>query len=366
MRRPSPEDTVPRTAFGPAWSGFRVQGTATSPPSAAGQPERSKLLAAGSSRLRTTIGVNTVIDVTFYTDAACPWAYSANPALRVLEWRYGDQLSWRLVTIGLRDEVSEVALSTFDPSRVVHGHMRFRRRYGMPFGLVPKERPAATGRGCRAVVAARLLDPGSEWRVLRALQLANFTTPLLLDDDEMIRDVLRSVSGIDADAIVDRMDEEDVAEAYERDRAETRSAAGTAAEAQGKTSTSDGPVRFTAPSLGFERDGRRLVAGGWQPVLAYDTILANLDPELRRTPPPPDPLPLLEHFSDGLVTAEVAALLADGPDPIADLESAEQTLLQLVAEGAVAREPLGQDAVWRRAANGDSVATLDRSSMAVA
>src|SRR5207342_216083 len=31
--------TVPRTAFGPAWSGFRVQGTADSPPSAAGQPE---------------------------------------------------------------------------------------------------------------------------------------------------------------------------------------------------------------------------------------------------------------------------------------------------------------------------------------
>jgi hypothetical protein len=29
--------TVPRTAFGPAWSGFRVQGTADSPPSAAGQ-----------------------------------------------------------------------------------------------------------------------------------------------------------------------------------------------------------------------------------------------------------------------------------------------------------------------------------------
>src|SRR4029453_16876276 len=31
--------TVPRTAFGPAWSGFRVQGTADSPPSAAGQVE---------------------------------------------------------------------------------------------------------------------------------------------------------------------------------------------------------------------------------------------------------------------------------------------------------------------------------------
>jgi protein-disulfide isomerase-like protein with CxxC motif len=227
--------------------------------------------------------------------------------------------------------------------------MTYRRRYGMPFGLLPKDRPAATGRGCRAVVAARLHDPGSEWRVLRALQLANFTTPLLLDDDELIRDALRAVPGIDADAIVDGLDEDDVAEAYERDRVETRTAAGTAAEAQGKTATSDGPVRFTAPSLVFEQDGRRLVAGGWQPILAYDVLLANLEPALQRTPPPETPLPLLDRFSDGLTTAEIAALLADGPDPIADLEGAERALLQLVADGEATRVPLGQDAIWRRA-----------------
>ena len=290
-----------------------------------------------------------MIDVTLYTDAACPWAYSANPALRVLEWRYGDQLSWRLVMIGLRDEVSEVAASTYDPSRAVLGHVTFRRRYGMPFGLVPKERPAATGRGCRAVVAARLHDSGSEWRVLRALQLANFTTPLLLDDDELIRGALRGVTGIDADAIVDLLDDEDVVRAYEEDRAEARTAAGTAAESQEKTSTSDGPVRFTAPSLVFERDGRRLVAGGWQPILAYDVLLANLDPALERTPPPESPGPLLAYFVDGLTTAEVAALLADGPDPIPDTELAESALLQLVADARAVRVPLGQDALWLRA-----------------
>ena len=290
-----------------------------------------------------------MIEVTLYTDAACPWAYSANPALRVLEWRFGDQLSWRLVLIGLREEVSEASRTTFDPARSVHNHMIFRRRYGMPFGLVPKERPAATGRGCRAVVAARLIDPGSEWRVLRALQLAQFTTSLLLDDDELIREALRAVPGIDADAIVDRLDDAEVAEAYERDRQEARTAAATAAEAQGKTSTSDGPVRFTAPSLVFERDGRRLVAGGWQPLLAYDVLLANLDPALQRTGPPETPVPLLERFPDGLTTAEVAALLADGADPIPDLEGAERALLQLVADGEATRVLLGQDALWLRA-----------------
>ncbi len=306
-----------------------------------------------------------MIDVTLHTDAACPWAYSANPALRVLEWRYGDQLRWRLVPIGLREEVTEAAQARFDAGRSLQSNASFRDRYGMPFGLVPKERAAATGRGCRAIVAARLIEPGSEWRVLRALQLANFTTQLLLDDDERIREALQGLPGIDAEAIVARLDDTEVSEAYERDREEARRAAGTAAELQGKTSTSDGPVRFTAPSLVFEKGGLRLVAGGWQPVLSYDTLLANLDPTLEPTPPPETPMPLLDHFPAGLTTAEIAALLADGADPVSDLASAERALLELVAEGFATREPLGQDAVWRAAA-GVPAAEPAETSVAVA
>jgi 2-hydroxychromene-2-carboxylate isomerase len=290
----------------------------------------------------------TPIRTTLYTDAACPWAYSANPALRVLEWRYGQQLEWRLVTIGLRDEVTPAAAAAYDPARRAQGQTRFRDRYGMPFGLVPKARASASGRGCRAVVAARLDNPGSEWRVLRALQLAMFGTGFLLDEDDQMRDVLREVPGIDADAIVDRIDAPEVLAAYEADKAETRTAAGSPAEAQGKTSTSDGPVRFTAPSIVFERDGTRLVAGGWQHVLAYDILLANLDPTLHRTPPPESPEPLLARFPDGLTTAEVAHLLADGADPVPDHEAAERALVELVAEGVAERLPLGQDAVWRQ------------------
>jgi 2-hydroxychromene-2-carboxylate isomerase len=309
--------------------------------------------------------VANVIQATLYTDPACPWAYSANPAFRVLEWRYRDQLRWRQVLIGLREDASGLLERGYDPARSALGHLKFRRRYGMPFAATPKERPAGTGRGCRAVVAARLLDPGGEWRVLRALQLANFTTPLLLDDAELIRDALRGVEGIDADAIADRLDDPEVIEAYEHDRAEARTAAGTAAEAQGKTSTSDGPVRFTAPSIVFERDGQRLVAGGWQPLLAYDVLLANLDPALSRTPPPGTPGPLFERFTDGLTTAEVAALMADGPDPVPDLQAAEEALLQLVADGELVRVSLGHDARWQAASPVDASARERRATAAV-
>lgn len=288
------------------------------------------------------------ITATLHTDPGCPWAYSALPALRVLDWRYGDALDWRLVMIGLTEEARQYLERGYTPARQAMGNLTFRDRFGMPFALAPKPRVAATARGCRAVVAARLADPGSEWRVLRALQLANFTTPLLLDDDALVAEALRGVEGVDADALVARLDDPAVDEAYGRDRAEARSAAGSPAELQGKTAATDGPVRYTAPSLILERDGRRLVAGGWQPLEAYDVLVANLDPAISRRDPPEGPEPLLRRFPDGLVTQEVAMLLARGNDA-PDRAGAELALLALVADGRARRAPIGDDALWTAA-----------------
>jgi 2-hydroxychromene-2-carboxylate isomerase len=285
------------------------------------------------------------IAVTMFSDAGCPWAYAVSPSLRVLEWRYGRQLAWRLVLIGLTEHASQYVERGYTPLRSARTQVRFRR-YGMPFSPQPKDRVTATARACRAVVAARLIQPGSEWRVFRALQLANFTTHMLLDDDEQIAGVLRGLGGVEADAIVGRLDDQAVTEAYERDRAEARAAAGSAAELQGKTARTDGPVRFTAPSLIFERDGQRLIAGGYQPLEAYDVLVVNLDPRLERQPAPDGPAPLLERFPDGLTTQEVAALLARGNDPV-DRPAAENALLELVASGAAMRTPLGDDALWQ-------------------
>ena len=61
------------------------------------------------------------VRVTLYNDAGCPWGYSANPAFRVLEWRYGAQLEWRLVLIGLTNVAQEY---------VDRGYTRCARRRG--------------------------------------------------------------------------------------------------------------------------------------------------------------------------------------------------------------------------------------------
>jgi hypothetical protein len=263
----------------------------------------------------------------------------------VLEWRYREQLRWRLVLIALTERAEQYAQRGYTPLRGALGALRFRERYGMPFSVSPKPRLSATARACRAVIAARLHHPGREWAVFRAIQLANFTTPLVLEEDEQLRGVLRAVPGIDADAVIEALDSSEVEQAYQDDRAQARSAEGSAAELQGKAARTDGPVRFTAPSLVFEHEGQRLVAGGFQPVEAYDVLVCNLDPTLRREPAPEGPSPLLEHFAEGLSTQEVAALLAAGNDP-PDRLAAEAALTELLAEGRARRRPLGDDALW--------------------
>jgi protein-disulfide isomerase-like protein with CxxC motif len=288
-----------------------------------------------------------MISATIFSDPACPWAYSESPALRVIEWRYRDQLDWRLVVIGLTEDSSQYVARGYTPLRGALGQLAFRR-YGMPFSPAPKPRVSATARACRAVVAARLANPGSEWSVFRAIQLANFTTLLVLDDDQQLVAALEGLPGVDAAGIVAALDLPEVTEAYQAVRAETRTAAGSAAELQGKTASTDGPVRFTAPSIVFKRNGNALTAGGFQPVEAYDVVIANLAPTLERRPPPETPAPLLEHFDGGLTTQEVAALMTHGNDA-PDRRAAEAALVALIAEGRAQREPLGDDALWTSA-----------------
>ncbi len=264
----------------------------------------------------------------------------------MIEWRYQDQLNWRLVLVGLSENTARYEAAGYTPLRMAQGNINFRSRYGMPFAPGAKTGFSASSRACRAVIAARREWPGSEWAVFRALQLGNFNTPLLFDDDEQLRQALSAVPGVDAERIVSLIDDPEVLAEYESDKAETRTAAGSPTALQGKAGNSDGVVRYTAPSLVFETaDGRRLEAGGFQPVEAYDVLVANLDPTLDRRLPPEDVAELLEYFRFGLTTQEVAALLTVSNDA-PDRAGAEVALLALVYEGRAERHQLGDDALW--------------------
>jgi predicted DsbA family dithiol-disulfide isomerase len=288
------------------------------------------------------------ITATHFTDPACPWAYSARPAHARLRRRFGDQVEWRLALIGLSESAEAYERRGYTPDRLLASQRVFAERFRMPFSFERKPRMAATARACRAVVAARELDPALGEAAFRALQLLQFTTPRLLDDDEDLRAALSEVPGLDADAIVARIDEPEVVAAYEADRAGARSADGSPTHAQGRFSTSDGPVRYTAPSVIFEHeDGRHFEVGGFQPFEAYDTALANLDPALERRPPPATIAEALAELPEGLTTAELASVMRPSDLVDADFDATAAQLAELERAGTVAREPRGNDAIWR-------------------
>jgi protein-disulfide isomerase-like protein with CxxC motif len=301
-----------------------------------------------------------------FTDPGCPWAYSSRPAIARLRWRFGEQIDWRLVLIGLSEDPLRYEESGYTPGRLASGHRKFEQRFGMPFGTAVKPRMWGTSRACRAVIAAREVDPGLGYAALRALQLMQFTTADLLDDDAALRRALASVEGLDADAVVSRIDEPALVEAYEADRRRSRAADGTPTHVQGRHSESDGPVRYTAPSVIFGHPaGRVTEVGGFQPFEAYDTALANLDSSLARQPPPQSAVEAVFAYPIGLTTAEVASIMRPSDLEEADIAAAERELIAGADEGLLVCEPAGSDALWREPRAGeDPLAEAVRSDLA--
>jgi protein-disulfide isomerase-like protein with CxxC motif len=286
------------------------------------------------------------MQVTHFSDPGCPWAWSAGPAFATLRWRYGDQLQWRHVMIGLSATAEQYERRGYTPERQARGYRSFRWR-GMPFTTEPRERMHGTWAMCRVVVATRRLVPEREWAVFRALQFAQFTSARRLDDVGQIEDALAWVPGIDPAALVAASLEPETEELFAADRALARSAAGGPTEFQGRSATTpEGEVRFTAPSVVFTTDdGRSLECGGFQPLEAYDVCIANLDTSLTRRERAEDVSEVLAEFPDGLTTAEVAAVMCEHLQPAAR-DTAEDALISAAAAGDAVRLPFGNDALW--------------------
>ena len=286
------------------------------------------------------------IEITFISDPGCPWGYSASPSLAALQWRYGPRLTWRLVTIGLAEDASMYESRGYDPF-MMGERMEMFRQFGMPFTVGPRARLTGTGRACRAIHAVRALSPGNEITAFRALQFGWFTTRMLMDEDDNIATALARVPGLDVPAVMGLLDDPRVEAAYQADRAEARTAAGSPTAFQGKAANTDGAVRYTAPSLIFRAGDRTLEAGGFQPMEAYDVIVANLDPTGSRRDVPEDfPEVLLSEFPLGLTTQEVAEAMRTDIERPLDREAAAQSLIRAVGRGTVAVRPLGDDGLW--------------------
>jgi Thioredoxin len=226
--------------------------------------------------------------VTLFTDPACPFAFSAEPVRRQLQWHYGDQLEWTIRMVVLTLEPGESA-------RLAEGAPGLQRKYGMPIDPQPYAREFSSEPACLAVVAARLHAPDRAERFLRRLRVRAMLGGLL-DDPELIAAAAEE-AGVDPEA------GDDARAALDEDIAAARNPSPAARRLDHKLGGPPGQRRYTTPSYELGE----ISVPGFNPIEAYDVALAAQG--LSRRPPPESVAELLEWAGEPLATAEVVAVM---------------------------------------------------------
>ncbi|MEU7488830.1 DsbA family protein [Streptomyces sp. NPDC042319] len=214
--------------------------------------------------------------VTEFTDAACPWAWGAEPDFRLLRQTLGDRAEWRQVFGILFDEDDDPPP---DPDAEACWYERFiadvAAHTGAPYAsrlhwLTRTSFPAS-----QAVTAARAQGEEVAQRVLRRLRETTFVLGAPADTPDGVYDAVRGVPGLDAGRLLRDLASEEVRAAVRADRAETRRPLPEVWELDGpgphpgRAKELDDGHRYALPTLLFEGPGGRVVAPGRRPFAAY-------------------------------------------------------------------------------------------------
>ncbi len=242
------------------------------------------------------------VDITLYTDPACPFAFSAEPNRQRLRWYYGDQLRWALHMIVLTLEPGEDA-------KLAEGAPGLQRKYGMPIDPHPYARTFSSEPACRAVVAARLNAPGAEAPLLRRLRMRAMVGGLL-DDPELLSAAATDV-GLASSDLEAWMRMPAVEDALRADIEAARSPSPAARRLDHKLGGPKHQRRYTAPSYELASEGRTFSIPGYNPIEVYETALANLG--LTRRAAPESVEQVLAWAPEPLSTVEVIAIMQGDP-----------------------------------------------------
>lgn len=274
------------------------------------------------------------VTITDYTDAACPWAFSAEPFRLHLDWLYGDAIEWRLCMVGLSESPEEYEGKGLTPAVLAQAYSRISEDHGMPIDSAEPARMQATVPACRAVAAARLHAPERERALLRRLQVLNFSGRLLDEPDTIA--TAAAEAGIDGE-LAAWLEDPAVEDALRTDMHEARHPRPEALAMDARLADWEGGRRYTCPSYEFERvaDGARLAAPGFQPWRVSAVAMANLLPHADVRATPADVAEVLEWADHPLATREVAEICE------IDLREARQRLSRVATE-----EPVGADGYW--------------------
>ncbi|POX42447.1 hypothetical protein C3486_05440 [Streptomyces sp. Ru73] len=214
--------------------------------------------------------------VTEFTDAACPWAWGAEPDFRLLRQTLGERAQWRQVFGILFDEDDDPAP---DPDAEARWYERFiadvAAHTGAPYAprlhwLTRTSRPAS-----QAVTAARAQGEAVAQRVLRRLRETTFVLGTPADTADGVREAVLGVPGLDTGRLLRDLGSEGVRAAVCADHAETRRPLPEVWDLEapgphpGRAKELDDGHRYALPTLLFEGAGGRVVVPGRRAFAEY-------------------------------------------------------------------------------------------------
>ena len=159
----------------------------------------------------------------------------------------------------------------------------------------------------------------------------------LLDDPALIAGAAQDI-GLDPDLLEEWCANADIEEALQEDIVAARAPSAAARALDHKLGGPREQRRYTAPSyeITLEAGGASVAVPGFNPIEAYETVIANLAPDLVRRPTPATVEELLTWAEDEpLATAEVAMIMRVDP-------AKARVALSRVARAI----PVGADFYW--------------------
>ena len=197
----------------------------------------------------------------YFADPMCSWCWGFSPAMDGVAARFGDRLPIRLILGGLRP-------GTTDPmddgmKATIREHWEHvREASGQPFdfaffdrvGFVYDTEPA-----CRAVVAARRIDPAKAIPLLKRLHRAFYAENVDVTDRAVLRGLAGEV-GLDRTEFEAAYDSEETLEETRKDFA---------------IAYHSGVTGFPTLIVGSEQDGFAAVSRGFQPGERIEALIES-------------------------------------------------------------------------------------------
>jgi predicted DsbA family dithiol-disulfide isomerase len=258
-----------------------------------------------------------------YTDPGCPFGFNAQRQELQLMWHYGHAAEIERRMIVLRERSMDFGEGPGPTAEMVtRGRERLARLYGMPMGLEPVPRLAATIDACRAYVGARVHAPDRALALLRSLRRRAHSDQQALDERETVAGAARD-AGLGPELVDAWLADGGIEAQLRADMAATRDPLPEALALPYRLSRSATGLRYSTSSGVFEHNGLRIVAAGFQPFAVYEVAMANVAPGVERRPTPETVGEVLAWAPFALATAEVAELRGiELPTARAELERA--------------------------------------------